>query len=240
MAQQYLGLSLFVILLCFFIVLNSVSSFEVIKTQGVVQSLQVAFAGKTEGESNLPSMRMTPTETFNKGTALDQIKALFQAQIKTFKASTNRMGTEMMVRLPLAEFEETLKSAAAAGIASDKALSPRDGKFLPMLISLIDTTQTAVPYRMDIALNIPENPASLGGGDPARFKALMQQTSGFSNTLELAGMPRKLVSAGLMQGRAEDAFDADTQGVYSPYVELYFRRYLPIDPLGGQSMGAQE
>ncbi|HRQ61537.1 MAG TPA: hypothetical protein PLO23_08530, partial [Alphaproteobacteria bacterium] len=186
-----------------------------------------------------PSMRVTPTETFNKGTALDQIKALFQAQIKTFKASTNRMGTEMMVRLPLAEFEEILKSATAAGIAPENAFSAKGGKFLPMLVSLMDTTQSAVPYRMDIVLNIPENPAGLGSGDPSRFKALMLQSSGFSNTLELAGMPRKLVSSGLMQGRADDAFDAEGQGEFGPYVELYFRRYLPVDPLGGESMGAQ-
>lgn len=236
MAQQYLGLSLFVILLCFFIVLNSLSSFETVKTQTVVQSLQVAFAGKTEGDNMLPSVRQTPTETFEKGTALDKIKALFQAQIKTFKATTNRMGTEMMVRVPLAEFETALKSVAAIGVSPQNAYAGKGGAFLPTLVSLIDTAQSAVPYRMDIVMNIPENPAELGAGDSARFKTLMLQTSGFSNALELAGMPRKLVSSGLIQGRAEHAFEGTGADDFTPYIELYFRRYVAVDPLAGESV----
>lgn len=235
MAQQYLALSLFVILLCFFIVLNSMSNFETVKTENVMQSVQMAFSGKTAGDNALPSVQMTPTETFEKGTALDKIKALFKAQIKTFKANTNRLGTEMMVRLPLAEFEAAVSSVGAAGgMAAQNPRAAKAAPFLPTLISLIDTAQSEIPYRMDILLNIPENPASLPTDDPARFKALLRQASQYSDTLERAGMPRKLVSSGLSEGTLEHSFD----GQGGPYIELYFRRYEPVDPLSGERMDA--
>lgn len=78
MGQQYLGLSLFIILLCFFIVINSLSTFEQIKTQDVLQSLQFAFAGKLEGDDVLPSVQASTTETFEKGDTLDKNQRIVQ------------------------------------------------------------------------------------------------------------------------------------------------------------------
>lgn len=232
MGQQYLGLSLFIILLCFFIVLNSLSSFETSKAQKAVQSVQFAFSGKTEEqEGALPSVRMTPTQSLEEGDALDKLKALFSAQIKSFKVSTNRLGTEMMVRLPVAEFDAALRSASDAGFTEESAFKKKGGAFLPTLVSLLETAQTEVPYRMDILLNIPENPATMSVDNSDRAQKILKQTAEFSRRLETAGMPRKLVSTGVAQSRKDHAFDESGE-----YIELYFRRYVAVDPLSGERL----
>jgi hypothetical protein len=232
MGQHYLSLSLFIILLCFFLVLNSLSTFEPVKAQSAMNSLQSALTGSSPSDEGMPSLHFTPTENSPKGDALDQLKGLFSAQIKTFKASTNRMGTEMMVRLPVSEFEKSLQSAAAAGISPENAFERKGGAFLPTLVSLMETAQSTVPYRMDILLNIPGDPADLG----ASGKDLVLKASGYSDTLERAGLPRKLISAGLAQAVSENAFE----GEGDLYIELYFRRYVPVDPLAGERLADHE
>lgn len=238
MAQHYLALSLFVILLCFFLVLDSLSTFEVVKAQSVKQSLQFAFAGKVEGDKDLPSIHVTPTETFRQGDALDPVKALFNAQIKTFKASTNRMGTEMMVRLPISEFEAALKETASTGISEKNAFERTGGPFLPTLVSLLQAAQGRVPYRLDILLNIPGDPAALMAGDEKdnATRDLIRKVSGYALMLEKAGMPRKTVSAGLAQALPGNAFEGEGES----YIELYFRHYVPVDPLSGERVSGHE
>lgn len=232
MSQYYISLSLFVILLCFFLVLNSLSTFEPVKMHNVLSSVQFAFAGKTEGEMDLPSVRVTPSQNFGKGDALAPLKALFNTEIKGFKASTNRMGTEMMVRLPVAEFERHIGLAADAGIARRSTLDGRGGAFLSTLVSLLNTAQTEIPYRMDILLNLPSDPSVLNIGEPEAFRAALGQVSAYSEALEKAGLPRKLVSSGLAEGVPANRFE----GQGDSYIELYFRPYIPIDPLAGQPL----
>ncbi|MCD8562737.1 MAG: flagellar motor protein MotB [Alphaproteobacteria bacterium] len=238
MARQYLALSLFIILLCFFLVLNAMSTFEIVKAQSVTKSLQFAFAGKLEGEKDLPSIHVTPTQSLSKGDSLDRIKALFSAQIKTFKASTNRMGTEMMVRLPVSTFEDALKDVSGAGISEQNAFEREGGAFLPTLVSLMQTAQSAVPYRLDILLNTPFDPADLMGeeDDSPQARELIRKASTYAAQLEKAGLPKKLVSSGLAKAEPGNAIE----GQGDNYIELYFRRYAPVDPLSGERISGDE
>ena len=98
------------------------------------------------------------------------------------------------------------------------------GGFGATLISLLQARETEIPYRMDMILNIEENPARFQNDSPQKMEAAIKKVSSFAEKLEAAGLPKKLVTSGVGQGEKET-------------VDLYFRRYEPFNPLGEKSPG---
>ena len=67
MANQFLSLSLFLMLLSFFIVLNSMSTFEQETTvPAVLNSLSLAYRGYADYYQNMPAKRGVETRTIFK------------------------------------------------------------------------------------------------------------------------------------------------------------------------------
>ena len=82
MANQYLGLGLFIMLLSFFIVLNSLSTFESEKADSVIKSLNESFWNDQPEETETFSPKISaPAESFRKGDTLDQVKDLFVSNL---------------------------------------------------------------------------------------------------------------------------------------------------------------
>jgi hypothetical protein len=96
-----------------------------------------------------------------------------------------------------------------------------------MLVDLINTARTSVPYRMDIVLNIGESPAVMRNDSPEALGEAMRTVSSYSERLEREGMPIRFISVGL------GADEADI-------VELMFRRYVPVDVSGSIIEGARD
>ncbi len=215
MANQFLALSLFVMLLSFFIILNSMSSYEELKAESIIQSLSISFSTKPVNEAELaPNIEEDTMESFREGDSLDRLNKLFSAQIAGIKASKNRLGTEMLLRLNLEDFEAQLLEPLKEGDLSQVERT----EFMATLVSLLDA-ENDVPYRMDMVLNLNGNPAELQNSDPVRIRTAGKKVSGFAAKIEEAGLPPYLVTAGLGDGESQT-------------IDLYFRRYEPFNPVG--------
>lgn len=229
MANQFLGLALFIMLLSFFIVLNTLSNYEDMKSRPVLNSIAVAFSSKEIGDGEKPSYEESVKQSFKKGTALDNINGLFEAQVTGVESKQNRFGTKMHVRVPLRQFEKAvIQSAQTPGDTSAvPGISSGNGFFMPTLISLLQAEETAVPYRMDMLVNVPDAPSRMQNEQPSSLKTPLEQAGMLAQILERAGLPKKLYSAGLAQGK-------------TGYIDIYFRRYEPFDPLGNRGDGEGE
>lgn len=228
MANQFLGLSLFVMLLSFFIILNAVSDFEDTKSRPVLNSLTVAFSNKDPIDLAAPGQAPTQSQTQQLGSTLDKIEALFQSQIASAETKQNRLGTTMYMRLPFKDFQRSMFSSLRTPdprqALRPKAFQQKDINMLPLLVSLMET-QLDVKYKMDMILNVDASPSSLSADDSARFAALNTSVSAIAEKLEEAGLPRSQVAVGLKEGEAD-------------IIELIFRRHQPFNPLG--PVGAQD
>lgn len=218
MANEYLGLSLFIMLLSFFIILNALSDFEETKADPIMSSLNMAFsAGAIDKDEPAPSIQSFEETSMNEGTTLDKIEGLFGAQVKNFRVTKNRLGTEMYIRLPREEFEAALGASGQDLFLEEEGTNPMlEEPFIEMLVDLINTARTSVPYRMDIVLNLGASPAVLRNDSPETLNGAMRTVSGYAELLEREGLPIRFTSAGLGAGETD-------------IVELVFRRYVPVD-----------
>jgi len=221
-----MGLSLFVRLLAFFIVLNAVSRYEEEKLRPVMQSLDSAFTLRyTPSESDMgPSLTDANESAAKEGGALERLKALFTAQIPGHEIVLNRRKGVMQVSVPLGEFEAAVMALATAD--DDRKPEGFKKNFLPMLVALLKTQEAGMPYRMDILLNVAENPAGMQNRQPHKLGEAMERMAAIAIKIESAGLPVKQMSVGLQKGR---------EGT----VELLFRRYEPFNPAGAENADGQ-
>lgn len=228
MSNQFLSLSLFIMMLSFFIILSTVSDFEQNKSQPVINSISTAFSNKEIEEKLLPNTVEAPEEAASEGDALDKLDKLFNTTITGAQITRNRLGTVMHVRIPVAEFEKAVNIPPAATLQGGAPiLQNTDNSFMPTLASLIQTKSSEVTYRMDMVLNIDKPAAIKAKDDPQNLKKDIQKVTGFAEKLEAAGVPVKLVSAGVVQG--------------DPLmIDIYFKRYQPFNPMGLESANETE
>lgn len=223
MANQFLGLSLFIMLLAFFIILNSISSFEDTKSRPVLNSLIVAFSTRDPIDLVPPGPMREQTLAMNEGSTLDQLEELFRSQISAAETRQNRLGTTMYVRMPFDEFRETI-ARSLSGTPSPK-VNPLDKpsyNILPLLVSLLET-QDGITYKMDMILNIKEEPATLVASEPEKFAGLNNDISAIARVVTKAGLPTHQVTSGIQRGEAG-------------FVNLVFRRYQPFNPLEAKTV----
>ena len=232
---QLLALSLFVMLLAFFIVLNAISNYEKSKVKPVLQSIETTFASRiTEDENDKPSVTASAESSLSEGDVLDRLQSLFVAQIPSYSGKIDRNTGTMHVELSFDELEaevmaidrgdrnkvDEAEKASEKEIALEEAESKKllKGFFLPALVALVKNDMAAKPYRMDILVNIDENPALLNNSAPQRMKELMTRIGQMAVKIEDIGLPERLMSIGVKSGKAG-------------MVELFFRPHLPYNPL---------
>ncbi|MFP4312713.1 MAG: hypothetical protein ACLFR0_00175 [Alphaproteobacteria bacterium] len=214
MANQYLALSLFIMLLSFFIILNSMSDFEEVKADPVLSSLNMAFSSAAvDKERERPSVKITEDVSSQEGNTLDKIKGLFENNITNFKVAQNRFGTEMRIVLSLEEFEQALQSTEEL-LLSDSA-DAGENTFLSTLVTLVLSEETGVPYRMDMILATGEEPSVLRNQSPEVLRDYTAKASSFAGFLEGQGLPQRFISTGLAGGEKNQ-------------VHLLFRQYEPV------------
>ena len=223
MSGQLLGLSLFVMLLAFFIVLNAISSFEATRIKPVIESLGYAFASRMAEQpvDDHPSMREDEDMSISEGKTVDRLKALFSAQIPSNEAVVSHRKGALHVRVPYDDFKGAVMATGQRNALNQPQGSIKflKGFFLPTLVALMKTDEVSAPYRMDMILNIPENPATLQNQQPQQLAAFVKNMSVLAGKIEDAGLSTKLISTGLQQGEAG-------------MVDLLFRPHIPYDPLG--------
>jgi hypothetical protein len=216
MANQYLSLSLFLMLLSFFIIMNGTSGFDDSKARPVMRSLSLAFSNDTKELGAAPLSEFVPHSFKGEGETLERIEGLFSAHIPDVQAKRNRLGNMMRVRLPVRSFE--------MGIDTEQGESPGSerGKFLPMLVALLQSQSSGVPYRMDMMMALPDDPAALSAVNPAALKEKSSSLAALAQKLERAGIPGSLLGTGLERGE-------------NGFIDIYFRRDEPYEPPPGPS-----
>ncbi len=213
MANQFLALAMFIMLLSFFIILNAMSDYEEERSRPIMSSIAAVFSAKAVDKEDFgTTTRETQEQSYKQGDALDQVKGLFTAEVAGVKAQKNRLGTSMNLKMKLDDFERAIMTPKSSDI-----------ELLPTLVSLIDT-QDNIPYRMDIVVGTGQNPAKIANENPDEARNYIHRASALADVLENAGLPRKLVSTGLGSGSAG-------------YVDLNFQRYEPFNPVGVRGGG---
>lgn len=211
-------------LLSFFIILNSMSNFDVTKSQPVLNSLSVAFSKIATNEDTNPNFEEDRNQSsFGEGDSLDQLEGLFRSQITGVGIEKNRLGTVMKVSVSLEKFEKGImtpvkpqnKNAVLGGIG---------GSFAPMLVSLLQSNDNKISYRLDMILNTDESPAKIQNDKPQEMERKIKKVSSFAEKLEKSGLPKKLITSGIGKGK---------EGM----IDLIFRRYEPFNPLGDKTSG---
>ncbi|MBN8521067.1 MAG: flagellar motor protein MotB [Alphaproteobacteria bacterium] len=215
--SDLMSLSLFIMLLAFFIVLNAISSFEEKKAKPVMESVERTFSKQAIQTDVKPSPVPSPEKSIREGETTERLDALFNAQISDFKVqkTTPALPGVMTVVLPLDAFSSAIMTLGQEDL-SRASLLPKDQVFfLPTLVSILKTDRQKTPYRMDMVFHLKGNPAWVQNQAPEKIRPLMNQASVISEKIQAAGMPEKLLSIGIEQG-AEDT------------VTLYFRPHVPF------------
>ena len=218
LASQLLGLSLFIMLLAFFIVLNSISTFEELKARNVMESLEFTFASKIIQRGDMrPSVTKSIETSIYDGDTLDRVSGLFQAQIPSHEVVMNKERGMMHVRVPRDAFERAVTAigqrVAPAGTNKDSAFQ---NDFLPTLVAMLRSEDRGQPFRMEITYNVTENPARMQRLAPQALQGTIRAVDAMAETIEKAGLPAKQITASVQQG--DEAM-----------VDLFFLRYEKID-----------
>ncbi len=213
MANQFLSLALFLMLLSFFIVMNGMSNFEESKSVPVMNSIALAFSSGSINNSRAPFDEKNNQLSMGSGDTLESLEGLFNTYIAGFDVSRNRLGTVMHVQTSVAQFKNAI---SVFELAYDDINIGDKGAFILTMVTLLRSAQEGVPYRVDIVVNIPKTPTIFQKQNPDEFIKNLKLVSGFAQALEKAGMPNKMLSAGLAKGKAG-------------FVDLYFYKYKPMD-----------
>jgi len=213
---QMMNLALFIMLLAFFIVLNSMSSYEEIKTESVKRSIKVAFTNE-EPEAK-PSVQEDPTLSMREGHTFDRLDALFQAQIVSFEAQKSKSSGRMMIRVEKEKFLNAVMQEGQFDLYRYPTRRDVQGNFfLPTLVSIIRSNIDGAPTRLEIIMNSDENPAQLKNANPQELRQNVRQVGSVAQKLESQGLSQKLLTIGLTKGDTE-------------FVDLIFTKYVPFSP----------
>lgn len=99
-SAQVLSLSLFLMLLAFFIVLSTFSDFEENKVSAVQSSVEGAFSSDIMGETGTPAEAEGDDFAENSGQAFDDIEAVLKAQIGLISITRDADSGIMVVSVP--------------------------------------------------------------------------------------------------------------------------------------------
>ncbi|MDH5722226.1 MAG: hypothetical protein OEY94_02755 [Alphaproteobacteria bacterium] len=218
MANQFLSLSLFLMLLSFFIVMNAVSGYEETKTQPVMRSISLAFSNEENVKDLGPSDEPTIIMNVGSGDTLSDIKGLFEGHISNIQATKNRLGTVMHIRVPVQSFRRAIEMPSLDNSEQAKLSNADEGSFLQTLVTVLRAEKSNMPYRADIILEVPYQPNNVEQENLGQVNTDLKMAAGFTSKLEEYGLPKQYISAGLMNGE-------------SGYISLYFRSYVPYSPV---------
>lgn len=210
LGSQILGLTMFIMLLAFFIILNSISTFNQEKVQPLRESLQMAFTSTLTTSVDLdPSIVSTADKENSEGKVTARLERLFSANIAGVEAKTDDGTGTILLRMKYDDFKKAV-SAAEAGVSSKS-------DFMRTLVSLVRTDMSGFTYRMDAFVQVSGNPAHLQNRDPRKINAIMGELAGLATHLGRTGLPDKLMSFGIEEG---------DEGM----VEVLFRPHVPYNP----------
>lgn len=215
-ATQLMSLSLFIMLLAFFIVLNAISSYEDKKKEVVMQSVDVTFSLDVRDRDISPSIADAPEKSVHHGHVFDRLDALFDAQISSYKPTIDIGKGVMTVVMPVEGFSKAMMAVGQKDLLQLSPRTPPRGKFfLPTLASLLQSEINGQKTSMEIIMHASDNPGHVQNNKPKELSAIASRLTGFSNRMDALGFPQQQLNIGVHKGNKKN-------------VTLVFRRYQPF------------
>lgn len=224
---QTLTLSVFIMLLAFFIVLNAISEVRQQKVGPALRSIVETFAMERAAPPALVEEGGEEPEPSGKGDALGALDALFRAELPGIKAERDDGRGVMHVRMTREAFVNALEQAKTVSLPRESVYQWKPGSFVATLVGLTVLLKQGVSLRMDVLLNLAEEPAILRAKDPAALTAAMKEAGGIADILVKAGLLAENLSVGLNKGQPRT-------------VDIYFRQNRPFAPVTEEGGGGNE
>lgn len=208
--SQVLALGLFIMLLAFFIVLNTLSTFDEKVARPVLASLERTFASRIYREDIGQTQIQSTAQSNQEGTSLQRISGLFKARIPGTRFVSERKGI-LHVQVKAKTFTEAINKMAALNEFDKKELVA----FRDIFVAVLSSQKTGMPLRLDITFMTNKDPT-----EPQKYSKNLK-TSEIKKTAELAallqasGLPMNLFSVAYTQGQ-RNMVDLKFQ-VYEPY-----------------------
>jgi len=220
---QMMNLSLFIMLLAFFIVLNSLSSYEELKSEKVRRSLNITF--NNDAQESLSSSRPSIAQSLSEGHTFDRIEGLFQSQITSFKSEKSKSSGRMNITVEYDRFINAMTQKGQVDIFKyPTRRESRDNFFLPTLVSIVKADINGAPTRLEVVFHTKENPPSLQNENPQKMRDVINDIGRISQILQKQGMSQKLITIGVEKGDPE-------------IVNLNFTKYVPFAPVLSEEEG---
>lgn len=215
--KHLLSLSLFIMLLAFFIVLTSISSYEQTKAGPVVNRINAVFSTDLSIENGpQPSIESSPQGATGRGDTFERLSGLFSSKVIAAETATNRQRGIIVARVSRADFE-----SAITELGGRRASSDFSKRFMPLLVSVLRSDSGSRPYRMEIVYFVDQNPAILQNEQPQKMVDTINAVSRSAAALEFSGLSAHLMTVGIRKGAPD-------------MVELYFQ---PAEKMTGGRNG---
>lgn len=181
-AALVMTLSLFIMLLSFFMMLSATSEFEVTKVKAVMQSLDETFSPRIFRDGEGPSVSPDAEAMPGQGQAFESIDGLFKAAFSGIQPQLIPSRGIMFIELPQPEFQEKF-------FGTDTALTK----------TLLEKLWTYNGIQIELWINVEEEPGAVG--DQAALRARMEQLAAWARTFETGGLEKERLTIGMKKGR---------------------------------------
>lgn len=195
-------LSLFIMLLAFFMMLNATSSFDDDRVKPVLQSIKETFTTRVFREDVGPSFRPDPEHAAGEGhEAYESLDSYFRTSFPGFSPQMIPTRGIFYLELPADIFE---KKFFGADSSAQK--------------TLIEKLWAYQQLQMEIWLNLDQDPGAASADARDLLRARINKLSGWAAALEAQGLQKGTLTIGLQKGDSKK-------------VIVLFHNYKPYAPI---------
>lgn len=181
-AALVMTLSLFIMLLSFFMMMNASADFKADKVQSVLQSIEHTFTSRVFRDGAGPSLREDAEYLNGEGQALESMDAYFRSTFPGVEPQLIPSRGILAIDLDQKVFEDVIFGAKQTRQKT-----------------LLEKMWTYDSLQMEVWLNIQGDPSASSPEDAKRW---VQKTASWASTLEKAGLDKGQMVIGLKEGRA--------------------------------------
>jgi hypothetical protein len=192
-SNMTLLLSLNLILLAFFILLNSLADFETDRAQAVLDSVKRAFHGKVEVAGQVPAFNNALGELPEVAAKMREIGSLFEAIAPMAQAKSLRRANSVRVDFPANALFEP---------GSAQILRGRESLLERLAQSLRKAPGGASRYLLEILVGIGSQKAVEGAAAPKPLTLELRRAAVLAARLNAEGAPLDGLSTGIQPGAA--------------------------------------
>lgn len=201
-SSQFLILSLFILLLAFFIALTSGADFDENKTDPVIDSLEKVFPVNRLRGNGVPAFVQQTSDVRGEGDAqvdFDTADAIFSSDSFPFQKRTRRADGAFIVTMTQGELSELLSISAA------RVTTPMQRqRFFATLSTFLSRKSGRTGHNLNVILSTPEHPSRLAVTKPDELTKLIRRSEDFALGFQKNGISRDNIISGLQKGQNND------------------------------------